>query len=174
MNAPAAAPLPGWPGWPGALADRCRLAARGVDAQQLIGEPPCCRAGRAGRGQDQVDVPFQAHARDRDEPQNAVWCGQHRVLQADWSEADADACADQLEEQLPVADLTDDAAGYACAGERGVTQQASRPACGYLDEPLAGELPDGDLSLLRQAVISQADEVQRLSRQAGHPDARDL
>jgi hypothetical protein len=33
-------------------------------------------------------VPFQAHALNRDEPQNAVWCGQHRVLQADWSEAD--------------------------------------------------------------------------------------
>jgi hypothetical protein len=59
-----------------------------VDAQQLIGEPPCCRTGLACRGQDQVDVPFQAHALNRDEPQNAVWCGQHRVLQADWSEAD--------------------------------------------------------------------------------------
>jgi hypothetical protein len=30
-----------------------------VDAQQLTGEPPCCRAGLACRGQDQVDVPFQ-------------------------------------------------------------------------------------------------------------------
>jgi DNA-binding transcriptional LysR family regulator len=74
------------------------LAACGADAQQLIGEPPCCRAGLTRRGQDQVDVPFQAHALNCDEPQNAVWCGQHRVRQADWSEADADACADQLEE----------------------------------------------------------------------------
>jgi hypothetical protein len=31
---------------------------------------------------------------------------QHRVLQAGWSEADADARADQLEEQFPVADLS--------------------------------------------------------------------
>ena len=62
-----------------ALAIRCRLAARGTDAQQLIGEPPCCRTGLAHRGQHQVDVPFQAHALNRDEPQNAVWCGQHRV-----------------------------------------------------------------------------------------------
>jgi hypothetical protein len=43
-------------------------------------------------------VPFQAHALNRDEPQNAIWCGQHRVPQADRSEADTDACADQLEE----------------------------------------------------------------------------
>ena len=57
-----------------ALANRCRLAARGVDAQQLIGEPPCCRSGLTHRGQDQVDVPFQTHALNRDEPQNAVWC----------------------------------------------------------------------------------------------------
>jgi hypothetical protein len=27
-------------------------------------------------------MPFQAHALNRDEPQNAVWCGQHRILQA--------------------------------------------------------------------------------------------
>jgi hypothetical protein len=32
------------------------------------------------------------------EPQNAVWCGQHRVLQAGWSEADTNACTDQLKE----------------------------------------------------------------------------
>jgi len=60
--------------------------------------PASRRTGLAHRGQDQVDVPFQAHALNRDKPQNAVWCGQHRVLQADWSEADTDACADQLEE----------------------------------------------------------------------------
>ena len=94
-------------------------------------------------------MPFQAHAPHRDEPQDAAWRGQYRVPQAGGGEADADACADQLEEQLPVADLADDAARYALAGERGVTQQASRPPA-YLDEPLAGELPYGDLSLLRQ------------------------
>jgi hypothetical protein len=55
-----------------------------------------------------------------------------------------------------------------------LSRRASRPPCGYLDEPLVGELPHVDLSLLRQAVISTADEVQRLSRQASHPDARDL
>src|SRR5689334_11251468 len=145
-----------------------------MDAQQLIGEPPCCRTGLARRGQHQVDVPFQARALHRDEPQNAIWCGQHRVLQADWSEADADACADQLEEQFPVADLAGDAARYAFAGERGVTQQAGRPPWGYLDEPLVGELPDVDLCLPRQAVISAAGEVQRLSRQVSHPDAWNL
>jgi hypothetical protein len=107
-------------------------------------------------------------------PQHAVRCRQHRVLQADGSEADADPCGDQLEEQLPVADLTDDAARYALAGERGVTHQASRPPWGNFDEPLVGELPQGDPCLLRQGVISPADELQRLSRQVGHPDTRDL
>ena len=70
------------------------------DGDHRVGEigDPRCRTGLARRGQDQVDVPFQAHALNRDEPQNAVWCGQHRVLQADWSEADTDACADHLEE----------------------------------------------------------------------------
>lgn len=29
-------------------------------------------------------MPLQTHALNRDEPQNAVWCGQHRVLQAGW------------------------------------------------------------------------------------------
>jgi len=45
-------------------------------------------------------------------------------------EADADARADQFEEQLPVADLADDAARYALADERGVAQQAGRPPGG--------------------------------------------
>src|SRR6476660_9317926 len=67
-----------------------------------------------------------------------------------------------------------DAARYAFAGECAVTQQPSRPPCGYLDEPLVGELRHVDLCLLGQAVIRTADEVQRLARQASHPDARNL
>jgi hypothetical protein len=44
-----------------------------VDAQQLVGEPPCCRAGLARRGQDQVDVPFQADEFPADGPRPAVY-----------------------------------------------------------------------------------------------------
>jgi hypothetical protein len=58
----------------------------------------------------------------------------------------------QLEEQFPVAEVTDDATGYAFAGERGVTQQASRPPGRYLDEPLVGELSQVDFCLIGAAI----------------------
>jgi hypothetical protein len=51
----------------------------------------------------------------------------------------------QLRHFLALADLADDAARYSFAGERGVAQQAGCPPSGDLDEPLAGELPEGEL-----------------------------
>ena len=89
---------------------------------------------------------------DDESPGASIVTGIGRIegREAVWlNPADADARADQLEEELPVADLANDAARNALAGERGVAQQAGRPPLGHLDEPLVGELPDGDLRLLR-------------------------
>jgi ribosomal protein S18 acetylase RimI-like enzyme len=51
------------------------LPVGGMDAERLIGEPPCGRGGLGDRWQDQVEVPFQARALDRDEPQGAIGRG---------------------------------------------------------------------------------------------------